>query len=384
MTNNNKKAEKKIVKYVRKLLYILYFFGFVFIALEIFLRLYNPFHFRLKGDRIILPVDQKTTIYNSINPKLDSIIVNTRNALGFRGPDKPLNFEDHLSIITVGGSTTECKFLNDNKTWPFLLGVALGHGFKNIWLNNAGLDGHSTFGHQVLLNDYIIRLHPKIVTFLVGINDVESDQPSFHDKLNTKGAYPDLKHFIAENSEVINLVINFSRGWRAQKLNNTTQKLLVLKKDNDIVLPDSVYQQRLNDQNKYLPNYQKRIEQLMDTCIKHGIEPVLITQPNLFGIGTDSASGVNLETFKVEPGLSGRLLWKILEEYNDVTRKVCAQKNIPLIDLAHLMPKNSIYFYDASHFTNAGAQKVADIIAQQLKNILEKDFPSYSLNASPQ
>jgi len=384
MNSNNQKSNSTFRKVIRKVLYVIYFLFFIFAALEIFLRIYNPFHFRIKGDKIILPVSQVTTIRNNINPKLDSVIINTRNKLGFRGPEMPENFKNYLSIITVGGSTTECKFLNDNKTWPFLTGKFLENYFRNIWLNNAGLDGHSTYGHQVLLNDYIIKLQPKVITFLVGVNDVETDQPSFHDKLNTKGAYPDFIHFITNNSEVISLVQNFARGWRAQKLNNTTQKLLAFDKNNDLILPDSVFEKRIEDQNKYLPGFQKRIEQLADTCIAHNILPVFITQPSLFGEGIDSASGVNLETFKIEKDLNGKLLWQMLEKYNDVTKKICTEKNIPVIDLAHLMPKNSIYFYDQSHFTNVGAEKVAELISEQLKFVFDKNFPGYRLFAVSQ
>src|SRR5689334_6256119 len=105
----------------RKFLYSLYLFIVVFILLEIVLRIYNPFQFRIRGNQILLPINQKQIIKNSINPKLDSVIINTRNGLGFRGPEKPANWDSCLTIITVGGSTTECHFLSDNKTWSFQL-----------------------------------------------------------------------------------------------------------------------------------------------------------------------------------------------------------------------------------------------------------------------
>jgi len=121
--------------------YIIYLLLFVWVGLEIAFRIYNPFHFRIRGDKILLPVNQKILISNKINPRLDSEITNTRYALGFRGPEMPPNAQDYLSIITVGGSTTECRFLNDDHTWPFLTGEQLKKKFRNIWLNNAGLDG---------------------------------------------------------------------------------------------------------------------------------------------------------------------------------------------------------------------------------------------------
>jgi hypothetical protein len=77
-------------------LYSLYLFLIVLVLLEIALRIYNPFHFRVKANKIILPANQKQVITNKINPRLDSIIINTRNSLGFRGPDTPANYSQSL------------------------------------------------------------------------------------------------------------------------------------------------------------------------------------------------------------------------------------------------------------------------------------------------
>ncbi len=364
----------------RRTAYALYVFFIVFLLLEIALRIYNPFHLRLKGNKIILPIDQKITIINKINPKLEPVIVNTRNSLGFRGPALPPDHAHTLTIITIGGSTTECHFLNDKKTWPFLLGQKLQDSFPGSWLNNAGLDGHSTYGHIVMLNDHIKQLKPSVVLFLTGINDVETSGPLFHDMLNTRGAFPDLKHYLFENSEVLNLLLNLARGWRAQKFNNTTNSLLVLDKTKQLVLPDSVMKSRLSQQQPYLETYRSRLSQLADTCLAWHILPVFITQPNQFGEGLDSLTGADLALFPADPGdktINGKLIWDMLEEYNNVTRSVCAQKQLPVIDLALLMPKNSLYYYDMSHFTNQGAEKVADILASGLIPVLNSHFPAY-------
>jgi hypothetical protein len=95
------------------------------------------------------------------------------------------------------------------------------------------------------------------------------------------------------------------------------------------------------------------------------------------GTGRDSATNADLERIKVDKDLNGRLLWQILSKYNDVTMQTCKKKNVNVIDLAHLMPKNSLYFYDVSHFTNQGAEKLASIITPLLAQILKNKFPSF-------
>ena len=331
----------------------------------------------MKGDKIILPVNQTQIIRNDINPKIDSVIINRRNSLGFRGPEKPAGFANILSIITVGGSTTECHFLSEEKTWPYVLSQDLKPAYKDLWINNAGFDGHSTFGHQVLMNDYLVRIKPKIILFLAGINDIENNQPSFHDKLNTKGAYADFKHFIFTNSEVLSVILNFFRGWKAQKMNNTTNAMWDLRRGEQLILTEEEIDRTLRKQQKYLVDFRRRIEGLIDTCRSYSILPVFITQPNQFGHGTDSITGVNLETYLLPNNLNGKALWRVLELYNQNVKSICFERDVPVIDLANLLPKSSLYFYDGSHYTNQGARKVASILAEQLKPLIWDKYPQF-------
>ena len=60
----------------------------------------------------------------------------------------------------------------------------------------------------------------------------------------------------------------------------------------------------------------------------------------------------------------------MLEKYNDGTRRKAMEKNIPLIDLAHLLPKSSEYFYDVVHMTNKGAEKTAMILYDSVRLLL--------------
>lgn len=383
-SDNTANTRRKKGRWRRRVIYGVYLVVVTLVLMEVALRIYNPFHFRLKGDKILLPINERETIINRINPKLDPVIINTRNSLGFRGPEAPKDWvtEDRaekgaargwsreLTVITIGGSTTECHFLSDNRTWPYLLGKKLADSVPGCWLNNAGLDGQSTFGHIVMLNDYVKKLHPSVVVFLTGINDMETSSPSFHDKLYQRGAYPDFPHFLFNNSEVLNLGLNLVRGWRARRFNNTTNGMMVLDSMRRLVLPDSVMRDRLERQAPYLSGYRDRLNALADSCLAWHIVPVFVTQPDQFGFGRDPVAGADLAAFPVDSTVNGLLLWEMLERYNDVVRGMCAERGLPMVDLARLMPKNSLYFYDMSHFTNAGAEEVAGLLAPPMIRIL--------------
>jgi hypothetical protein len=135
-------------------------------ALEIGLRIRNPFPFRVRGDHIALPAHQTYTISHPGAIKLDPVTHVTKNSLGFRGPEPPRDWSQRFTLLTIGGSTTECLFLSDGKTWTDQLGRRASAVRPDVWINNAGFEGHSTFGHLVLLREFVVTLHPTIALFL--------------------------------------------------------------------------------------------------------------------------------------------------------------------------------------------------------------------------
>jgi hypothetical protein len=86
-------------------------------GLEVLLRAYNPLEIRFRPDRIVLPVNKRYVIDNAGKfTKLPPSTLHTKNRLGFRGQAPPRDFPDYLTIITIGGSTTECFYLSDGRT----------------------------------------------------------------------------------------------------------------------------------------------------------------------------------------------------------------------------------------------------------------------------
>jgi lysophospholipase L1-like esterase len=361
---------------------------------ELILRVYNPLGFRIKGDKIILPVNKKEIIHHENGlGKLDQVVVHQRNSLGFRGLEPPADFVRHLTIVTVGGSTTECLDLAENKTWPHDLGMKLERDFENLWLNNAGLSGNSTFGHFILMQDYLVKLKPKVVIFLVGINDVGiRGERDFDERIHGLN-FRSLERFLASvavRSELATAALNLYRFYfpKSVMINNQNDPQETdLKK----LLPFEVSDQTRagiikEHQDHYLGPYKSRLEKLIVICQEHNIIPVLLTQPVLYGNIVDPATGVDLSTKFVAKDMNGATAWEVLELYNDITRKVGQEQGVLVVDLARQMPKDSRYYYDLMHYTNVGADKVADIIAAQLTPVLAAKFPSFykgSATASP-
>jgi lysophospholipase L1-like esterase len=352
---------------------------------ELILRVYNPLGFRIKGDKIILPINKKEIIHHEHGlGKLDQVVVRQSNSLGFRGPEPPADFARDLTIVTVGGSTTECFDLAEDQTWPHVLGVKLQRRFKPLWLNNAGLSGNSTFGHYILMQDYLVKLKPKVVIFLVGINDLGIRGERDFDQRIHDVNFRSLERFLASaavHSELAAAALNLYRYYfpKSVMINNQNDPQEI---DFNQLPPFQVTAAARaaiikEHQDHYLRPYKARLARLMTICREHNILPVLLTQPVLYGGGVDAATGVDLSHRFVAKDMDGATAWQVLELYNGVTREVGREQGVLVIDLAREMPKNSNYFYDLMHYTNAGAAKLADLIAAHLTPFLAEKFPEY-------
>ena len=355
------------------------------LLLEVLLHFYNPLQARIKGNRIVLATNKTYHIKNDIIKTLPAEITVSRNSLGFRGADPPAGMENFLSVVAIGGSTTQCFFLSEDQTWTARLGKNLERSFSPVWINNAGLDGHSTHGHLVLLEDFIVPLKPKVALFLVGANDVARGTIDEWDAENVKSGllFNSPKAFIkslSAYSEVVALGLNMYRSYTAYKAGLIHQQVDI-KQQGYLDIPEEEQRKDLeqNASPVFLKDYEVRLNKIVETCKKAGIVPVLVTQPLLVGFGTDDVTGVDLARVRAYgPRQTGKMYWDTVEAYNDVTRHVGQQSQAQVIDLARQMPKSSRYFYDFIHYTPEGAQAIADILDRSLCPVLQAKFPQYA------
>lgn len=348
----------------------------IIIGLEIMFRIWRPPQLQIQGQNILLTKNKITENNYSFNSdKLQNHIIIKRNSLGFRGPEPPLDFNKHLTLIAVGGSTTECIFITEGKTWTDYLETNLISEFPNIWINNAGIDGHSTFGHIALMKQYIGHLKPNYVLFLVGINDmaIQKNRPQ------------DQNQIVEKENPIKNksMILSYLRYLKSKKGTHDFTALTDSILTNQDIINTKVQFNLITDKDiinyqTSLTEYKKRLETLISLTKNYSIKPILVTQPAVYGFGIDKTTGVDLGNIIVsdftEEGTvrKGSDKWKLLELYNQTTKEVANEFNIPVIDLAQEMPKNTLYYYDYIHFTEKGTYKVGEILSKNLINILEK------------
>ena len=336
---------------------------------EALLHVWNPIPFRVKGNHIVLRRHDTNEFRNPGSGKLDAHVRYHTNALGFRGPEAPRDLVDRLSVLTVGGSTTGCFLLNDGDTWPDHLAAQLGPAFPRLWLNNAGLDGQSTYGHLTLMRDYVVHIRPKVVIFLIGINDVALSASNWFDARVTDqvvGRRELAVDWLVTHSELAALAQNAWRASRARAygLTQAEPNYFALK---EVERDDAAAEQQAR---AAVPAFASRVGELIGVSRSQGIVPVLVTQPALYGDGRDPSTGIDFSRRRVNEIGGGDVAWRMLEFYNAATRTAGADAHVLVIDVARELPKDSRYFYDFVHFSKAGAAKVGDIVYAHLRPAL--------------
>ncbi len=342
-----------------------------FTFLEISIVIYNGVKQTVKGNSLVLTAKSDEVRRYPNVAGLEPEIHIHQNSLGFRGADPPADFADQLSIITIGGSTTRSNAQSDDRTWTALVGGAAANCFDRIWINNAGFDGHTLFAHIQLIRDYISKLHPKVIVMLVGANELFVDSGPVVEYRNLKlaGGFRGFINGLLYRSEVVALGLTVYRSFRAWR-----EGLNVGFNWTDIEGPaiPPGGQAKLDGARDRQPAYAERLRLAIRLLREEGALPVLLTQPTLGGTGRDPTTGKDLSHFR-----HGTFFYQAFDIYNSTMRQVAQFENVHLIDLAKEMPKDTEYYYDYMHYTDAGAKKVAQLITLGLLPYLGEKFPSF-------
>jgi hypothetical protein len=295
------------------------------------------------------------------------------NGWGLRGDVPPRHPSQGNAWIALGGSTTLCYCLDDHKTWPYLLQEKLRAREPRTWVGNAGQDGITSAGQDMLMNALAPRLRPKGVILMVGENDLVLN---FSDERRERGSPHDAalarrlsaldgggwRGFLRAHSRLYQL--HYDRWLRRQAETSTLDRCphqawfpppLSAPED---ALPGNLLVS--------LPSFKLGLLSLRATAAKLGLRVVFVTQPLLYGSGPEWAGreGRKIEVGKKSYRISAATERKLLDVFNGTLLSFCASEKMECVDLASRVPNDSLYFYDQAHFTEAGAALAAGVLAE--------------------
>lgn len=287
--------------------------------------------------------------------------------------------------LCVGGSTTECTYLDDSQTWYSLLEKKLGSQFR---IASIGKSGHISKNHYNYLNRILSEdKNIKGVVLMCGLNDLVKVLANPQLDLSILKKESTLHMCFAGRINESGIVSHSALLWYIK------EKLTLQNKNKSILLDRTgaiLTQWRANYNSKSavisnlpklensLKTYQTNLEEIIQLCASKKTKLIVLNQSAIWkSKPTDFEQKLlwmgGLGDYQNHKGCayySTAALDEGLRLFNETTKKICLQKNIPFVDLYSSLPKDTSVFYDDCHFNEHGAKKVAEIIfSVSLKNL---------------
>lgn len=274
---------------------------------------------------------------------------------GYIKPSK-IHKSPALSIVFLGGSTTECHYMDEEERFPYLVGRTLeGKLGKTVNSYNSGYPGNNSLHGLLLLQGKIISLHPQAIIFMECINDLTYQMAlgDYWSRHPSRGILVDKEYNIIKT-----LIIRHLVGYKGMET-VSKDEFANYRTPKENLQPELVAQR-----------FRKNIELFVYICRLHNIKPVLMTQFNRL----TEALPTNLEQQLVPVekgwGLTYAEYRAAYAAINETLRQVAKEQKVLLIDLDHIVPKSAEYMYDIVHLNARGSHFVADVVAKRLAEIL--------------
>jgi lysophospholipase L1-like esterase len=305
----------------------------------------------------------------------------TTNSLGIRGPE--FRETDTYRILCIGGSTAECTYLDDTKTWPAQLMRVLREGDPGVWVGNVGRSGTTAPQHVLLLRELPEARMVDCWVVLCGIND-------FGQQLS--GQYAEM------TAKAFSLLFKYRRPGLGGRWQRPLQRNLYtfalldgVRKRLEVALKGAeaaVYQddraswvreaqekrQRgakvaLDVKPEWIEEYQTHLMTIVALARQQGKRLIFMTQPTIWAAQMDEKTDGLTLGGQLADGryVENSSRFRGMELYNQAMRQMAAREGIELVDLAAQLPKTTETFYDNCHFNENGARMVAAALAEQVK-----------------
>jgi len=294
----------------------------------------------------------------------------TTNNMGFRGPalqaPKPAG---EYRIFFVGGSTTECFYLDDKDDMSAVLARRLNAQAPpgtTFAVYNAGLSGAASDDHVAMITQRLVQLEPDMIIVFCGINDLTRSilHYDYLHYVDVGPAYqkPWYKR-LAMRSQIARRIYYLWHNVTMDEREVQEQRPLKSSYAGKIGLQKTVPPTDRTPRTD-IPPYAGNLETLVGVAEAHGFELVFMTQQTTWNSDVDPRAKDH-QWMRLRGGVTYRedKMDAAMEQLNDAMRGVARTYRIPVFDTARQIPKSLDYFYDDCHFNVNGAATTAEELA---------------------
>lgn len=296
----------------------------------------------------------------------------TRDVYGLRGPYSQLA---KIDLLTVGGSTTDQRYIADDSTWQEIMRKDFASAGNPISVVNAGIDGQSTYGHLKNFEWWfpmIPNFQPRYILFYVGINDFYFDEHSEYDQLVKASGDPDNKSWkdmAAERSVLLYLYRTLRGMVHATLLHNVAHHNEHISSDSWVETGHPAVVEAL--MSVRAEAYERRLRRLADKARQAHARAIFVTQYlRAYEHRREALVGTPYFTTYAGQPLTGVDMYYALSALNQKTMMVCRDTQSICIDLASELVFSDADFYDSAHNTPVGAEKIGHYLFAKLRDIL--------------
>jgi lysophospholipase L1-like esterase len=289
-----------------------------------------------------------------------SVVHYKRNEFGLR--DDCIDPRD-IEILTIGGSTTDQRYVSFEFTYQTILQQRLRAVKSNFGcVSNAGIDGHSSWGHIFTFDKWlplIPDLKPKFIILYVGINDANFRRTILPNKgfdLNYGSDFKSyLKHF-----QVVRTLLPIYRLLSQKSVNSSAAYAAHVPQhyqDSDyIVTMLNKETERLSAENALA--FKSRMNEILNKIHMLNAVPVCVTQPHRFVITKNDGQMYGIPNV-LGDGFSGIDYDFSIQRLNYVLFELCGDNKVDFYSHNFI---NS-HFYDGVHTTSLGSREIGEKLA---------------------
>jgi lysophospholipase L1-like esterase len=322
------------------------------------------------------------------------------NSLGLRGEEFSPDRAGEYRILVIGGSTSECIMLDQDDTWPELVGTMLGQTAdgRKVWIGNSGRAGYNTRDHLGFMRLALDQYDVDALIVLAGANDVElrliqgddynprfvEDTGRFRNWLRTRFAMVPLLEQRADEPlhrrTAVYQLARFAQQfyWSWKRIDRDSKAEWVARARDRRTRAH--FLDELPSLESGLDEYRRNIEQIVQEARKRSLPILFLTQPTIWkedmseeelskmwwGLGP----GEEILTEEIDaPGIyTPEALETVMAAYNRRLLETCADLDVPCFDIAPRVPQTLEMYFDDMHYTVAGSRRFAEELAGYLES----------------